>query len=768
MTETVTQSPASAPPSNETGDIERWIGSTFATAIRRAQFAAPLLIQPVLVAASLVSGIAVPRPIVFLISGIVVIAGLAVLLLRAHPLLLLLSYYAALAFYYVVALSPNDSLIGVLIPLTSWTIVLPVMLRSGARSVISSVLLIAVFGTVITVAHPGWDRAVLGISVTTNLILVVAAVALMLRLRRIADSVDRRKKMAAQEELRAVRARTLREATAEYIRVLHDTIVNTFGALARDQSHGMSVEEAQDRCQRDLDRIRAYQRKDVGRAARFSLADLDSVGLPVRWSGISGDDLRRFQALLPVPVLQAVYGCAAEAVLNATKHSGADHVVCDVRYVERELRVEISDDGRGFDRDRVTERGIASSLFARAEANGIEAELNSVPGVGTTVRFTCPLGQSASTVRPASAVEAVKPIRDFELRAALAWTAAASIIGLVSESLVHQRGAFSAYVLLAMVVLLAGVVWVMCRHRRPAPGWVIALLLTAVPIANWCALAAVGYGQDAPYLFQAMPLTALPFLLHAVTPTRRPFAAAVVLHLLSTLLIAGIVAGLDPALWADMILLEGPALALLAGVFIFLHGFRSVGAELSAARRDTDRATREAVIHEAAAEVQMRWNASSLQTPFQLLQEIADGTISPADPETRRRCGVEEAYLRQVSAVAQDATSMSWWLALALAESRVRSVRLRLQAEHAQIDEPRDADALGRLMLDCITSSPENAALMISIVQHNGAPHMLIVGDDDSRLAERARTHASATLIVRCEELPGQTLVEATLARPRL
>src|SRR5690606_29125339 len=105
-------------------------------------------------------------------------------------------------------------------------------------------------------------------------------------------------------------------------------------------------------------------------------------------------------------------------------------------------------------------------------------------------------------------------------------------------------------------------------------------------------------------------------------------------------------------------------------------------------------------------EVQMQWSASTLQAPFRLLQELADGVVSVMDPDTRRRCELEENYLRQVSAIPFDLPFLSWWLVRATAEARQRSVKLKLFAEQPGINEPDLADAFGRLLIDCIDSSP--------------------------------------------------------------
>ncbi|GAA4530476.1 histidine kinase [Nonomuraea ferruginea] len=69
---------------------------------------------------------------------------------------------------------------------------------------------------------------------------------------------------------------------------------------------------------------------------------------------------------LPPPVESAVYFAAAEALTNATKHSGASHAWVRLRHVAGVLRVSVGDDGHGGARlDRGTGlRGIENRLSA--------------------------------------------------------------------------------------------------------------------------------------------------------------------------------------------------------------------------------------------------------------------------------------------------------------------------------------------------------------------------------------------------------------------
>ena len=84
-------------------------------------------------------------------------------------------------------------------------------------------------------------------------------------------------------------------------------------------------------------------------------------------------------------VESAVYFCCLEALNNVAKYAQAAHVDIRLASVDGELRFEVSDDGRGFDRS-VTSYGTGLQGMAdRLDALGGSIEVASAPGDGTTV-----------------------------------------------------------------------------------------------------------------------------------------------------------------------------------------------------------------------------------------------------------------------------------------------------------------------------------------------------------------------------------------------
>jgi signal transduction histidine kinase len=96
---------------------------------------------------------------------------------------------------------------------------------------------------------------------------------------------------------------------------------------------------------------------------------------------ISTADLQRDQAILRI---------AHEALHNALRHAGAEHVGIRLATERGALTVEVRDDGSGFDPECTEVRSRHLGLISmeeRAREVGGRLEIRSAPGAGTTVRL---------------------------------------------------------------------------------------------------------------------------------------------------------------------------------------------------------------------------------------------------------------------------------------------------------------------------------------------------------------------------------------------
>jgi len=115
------------------------------------------------------------------------------------------------------------------------------------------------------------------------------------------------------------------------------------------------------------------------------------------------------RALVDIPpdVETLAYRIVQEALTNASRHAGASEIGVSVEAVSVLLRVEVVDDGAGFDpgaaRDflRAGRVGLAS-MRERTELGGGTLLVHSTPGGGTTIVATLPLEQAAVPADAAS------------------------------------------------------------------------------------------------------------------------------------------------------------------------------------------------------------------------------------------------------------------------------------------------------------------------------------------------------------------------------
>lgn len=152
------------------------------------------------------------------------------------------------------------------------------------------------------------------------------------------------------------------------------------------------LEEAISRLRRMIFELHppTLDRDGLEAAMRLYLAEtFDPAG--VTWS------LERSGEVPDDPVTTSlVYRLFREAALNVLRHSAAEHVDVRLEADAEEVRVEIVDDGVGFDpsAERVPVPGHLGLLSSRqlCEAAGGRWKVDSAPGHGTTVRYGVPVG----------------------------------------------------------------------------------------------------------------------------------------------------------------------------------------------------------------------------------------------------------------------------------------------------------------------------------------------------------------------------------------
>jgi len=278
-------------------------------------------------------------------------------------------------------------------------------------------------GTRILFREPtAWERYKVYIMSATALILAQAVLIAGLLVQRAGRRRAEVQLRASQAELRVIYTRLLAAEEGERVRIareLHDDIGQRMAALTVELDllgarpsleatdlrtslkavSGRAVELAKDiqSTSRVLHSSQLAYLSLASAGAAFCRGVSNQQGLPVDFTaGEIPDDLPKDVALCVFRVLQ-------EAVNNALKHAGARHVTVGLRDEGEELRLEVADDGTGFDRDAAMNgSGLGLiSMQERLTIVGGELTIDSRPGTGATIRARVPWRASAG--RPAGA-----------------------------------------------------------------------------------------------------------------------------------------------------------------------------------------------------------------------------------------------------------------------------------------------------------------------------------------------------------------------------
>lgn len=178
-------------------------------------------------------------------------------------------------------------------------------------------------------------------------------------------------------------------------RDLHDLLGHTLSVIAlKSELAGRLVE-------RDAAAART-QIAEVENVARQALAQVREAVVGIRAAGLQAElaaarlallsaDVRLDQRLAPVSLAPAAESALAmavrEAVTNVLRHAGASRVEVELSVVEGEVRLAISDDGRG---GAVRPGNGLSGMQERLAEAGGRLEIDSPPGGGTRLLVRLP------------------------------------------------------------------------------------------------------------------------------------------------------------------------------------------------------------------------------------------------------------------------------------------------------------------------------------------------------------------------------------------
>ncbi len=210
--------------------------------------------------------------------------------------------------------------------------------------------------------------------------------------------------IAAGDRERAVLARQLHETTAQHLAAL----LFQLSAIARDSSDltlARRLREARDATEGILEEVRLLSQSvhsgvldDLGlEAALRKLARESSHG-----NGIDIDvNSTAAPSRLPSRIEVVLFRIAQEAVRNAVLHGSPRRIRLVLGADTSVARLEVHDDGRGFDLAAVARRRDGAGLVTMRERLALfggTLDIKTAPGSGTTISATVPLAPDLGTV----------------------------------------------------------------------------------------------------------------------------------------------------------------------------------------------------------------------------------------------------------------------------------------------------------------------------------------------------------------------------------
>jgi len=226
------------------------------------------------------------------------------------------------------------------------------------------------------------------------------------------EAAEQRAALAEREREVAARI-AVAEERSRIARELHDVVAHAVSVMVLQVGavrHRMSSEDAEDRealenvekagraALAEMRRLLDAMRRE-GEEAELSpqpgLANLDTLLTAVRAAGLDVQlSVHGERPDLPTALDLSAYRILQEGLTNALKHSGAKHAEVDVTYGDRDVLVQVRDDGRGA----VTSDGLGHGLVGvreRVKVYGGEMFAGRENGGGFTLRARLPIREGA-------------------------------------------------------------------------------------------------------------------------------------------------------------------------------------------------------------------------------------------------------------------------------------------------------------------------------------------------------------------------------------
>ncbi len=549
-----------------------------------------------------------------------------------------------------------------------------------------------------------WPAATLGGGLAVALALAV--------IRQGAVRLDRVREMtqsaASDEEV----ARAARDRLQLFARLLHDTVVNTLGAVGRGLPPESKPQLAE-RCRYDLSRLAAADPVPPEDLIAFLRERAGALGVSLSIHG-------RAPALdrLSAPVSSAAAVALSEALLNTSKHSAASRA--DLTIAERDGSVELrlTDRGRGWSGSVPPGGGIANSIIGRSREAGIATAIDTEPGEGTTVTLIAPPAR-----QPQERVEGAIQTEVVAL-GAMACGAIVVDVGIrtaLTIGLYPAAGQFASYAILVGALALAYRALDSRGTLRHVTWAVLPLALAAIiPLLPDEAIGPLSWGWWAT--IASLPLLAALLLLNA------PLSILIGAYAIQT--VVRIV--VNPYHPADIVIPGVISVAFTTvllwlvreRIYSLLLRYDQTAAVLSEQRRRTVAQ----LAGQRSGALQLH---RALEPARSMLTRLADGSADCDDPAVRRWCADEAGHLRKVSMLGPYLAEADAGLLDLLSDYRRSGTEVRVAVNpHVRLPDPPARAALGGLLTAARDSGNPLGGITLSLLHRTGRDCLALVAED--------------------------------------
>jgi signal transduction histidine kinase len=207
---------------------------------------------------------------------------------------------------------------------------------------------------------------------------------------------------------------------------LHDSTAQMLAALTMQTSAALrSATTPELTAQLELIRDHAVEALEAVRTLSHTMHPrvLDDLGVAaaLEWmarrtregQGLSVEvELIGDASLIPRSIGSVLYNVAQEALTNAARHAQCRSVKIVLAMTGTTTRLQVVDDGRGFDLADARRRRPGMGLFSMAERVALvdgSLQIDTAPGRGTRISATIPLTYRGETPDTASAISAASP-----------------------------------------------------------------------------------------------------------------------------------------------------------------------------------------------------------------------------------------------------------------------------------------------------------------------------------------------------------------------